>query len=144
MNAAQVNIDSQMDALHDEALVFNQEGLIRCENYENCGVEYRPELGFGNHCSLACVDEMIHAAAAAQEADERHEATFDIDADHELALVLNLMVDISCYSNDLPGPLAKALDKALEEHTGLCITEHHNDYGQCVKAGCPVFERGGK
>lgn len=64
--------------------------------------------------------------------------------EHELALVLNLMVDISCYSNDLPGPLAKALDKVLEEHTALCITEHHNDYGQCVKAGCPVYERGGK
>jgi len=77
---------------------------------------------------------------SAEEVAKVFELVGDVDRDHEMALLLNLMVDISCYGHDLPKELDKALDKALAEHTMLCITEHLNDYGYCIVPGCPLFE----
>lgn len=74
-----------------------------------------------------------------------------IDSEHELALVLNTLVDLSaflmedghacCDSGGIPTPMYEKVIDTLVEYSGLCPIKHLNDYGQCIVSGCPVFER---
>lgn len=72
-----------------------------------------------------------------------------IDCAHDLALVLNLLVDLDAYllpsyhgeEESIPKPLLNRVEDVLVEYTNLCPLKHINDWGQCIVPGCPVYER---